>query len=149
MKNRIIVLGNENFQREVYKDGFCNLYNDNKYLNTLYKKYDIDNFSNAKLTSEKALSFLKIFTKIYKYDACVLVLGDSDISDNKTCDLEKNLDEIVSLLISFDIKPVIINDKNYYNNYEALEKKIEKLLKKYKINLAKENSDKLNLKYGF
>ena len=92
---------------------------------------------------------LKIFTKIYKYDACVLVLGDSDISDNKTCDLEKNLDEIVSLLISKDIKPVIINDKNYYNNYEALENKIEKLLKKYNLNVAKENSDKLNLKYGF
>ncbi len=131
MNNRIIILGNNDLQREVYEAG--KYYINKGYLSDLFKNFTVDNFSNSNLTSKKAFNFLSVFLEKYKYSKCIIKLGSADISLCSNDEFKENLVFILELLRNNNIKAVLLNIDNKYD-LRALEfnKIIDELRNKYK-----------------
>ncbi|MCR4898235.1 MAG: hypothetical protein K5892_03310, partial [Acholeplasmatales bacterium] len=110
MNNRIIVLGNNNLQREVYEAG--KYYVNKAYLSDLFKNINVDNFSNSNLTSYKAFKFLSVFLGEYKYSKCIIKLGLADISLYSNDEFKQNLVFILELLKNNNVKTVLLNIDN-------------------------------------
>lgn len=152
MNNRIIVLGNNDFQREVYEAG--KYYVNKAYLSDLFKNVNVDNFSNSNLTSYKAFKFLSVFLGKYKYSKCIIKLGLADISLYSNDEFKQNLVFILELLKNNNVKTVLLNIDNKYD-LRALEfnKIINELRTKYKASdslsedfiVLDNNTNKLNL----
>ena len=131
MNNRIIIFGNNDFQREVYEAG--KYYVNKAYLGDLFNNYIVDNFSNCNLTSKKIFNFLSVFLEKYKYSKCIIKLGLADISLYSNEEFKENLVFILELLKNNNIKTVLLNIDNCYD-LRVLEfnKIINELRNKYK-----------------
>ena len=131
MNNRIIIFGNNDFQREVYEAG--KYYVNKAYLSDLFNNYIVDNFSNCNLTSKKIFNFLSVFLEKYKYSKCIIKLGLADISLYSNEEFKENLVFILELLKNNNIKTVLLNIDNCYD-LRVLEfnKIINELRNKYK-----------------
>lgn len=135
MKNRILILGNNEMSREYYKDGVFKI-NKKKYISALYYKYNVDNLSKDNLDSSSACKLLMSYILKYKYSACVISLGIEDYKNNNLHLFEENLQTILNMLKLYRIVPILLEVKD--SSIDCSE--INKIIRKYKSNL--------NLNYG-
>ncbi|MGM9969036.1 MAG: hypothetical protein ACI35S_01400 [Anaeroplasma sp.] len=121
MKN-MMIFGGSQFYNEVYNDGKY-IISKKRAVYNLMKDYEIDNFSNASLTTRTTLKYIDTFTKIRKYDYCVIALGEGDLlAGISPYEFERNLSEIVNRLNDLNIKTVIVNlPTKVLKKYNALE----------------------------
>ena len=82
--------------------------NNKKVINSLYKKYNIDNLSNDNLTCEKAYKLSKAFISNYSYSACIIALGKKEIEDNNIESFEENLQNLVNMLLYYRVTPILL-----------------------------------------
>lgn len=108
MKNRVLIFGGSLFTGVRYHNGAYEAMQ-NKIVQKMNVKYLIDNFSNAKLTSSRALSFLKECIKERSYTSCVLALGEADFESIHVNDFIQNVEEMISILKDHQIQPLLIS----------------------------------------
>lgn len=119
MKNRILIIGNNDFSREYYEDGVFKI-NNKKYISSLYAKYDVFNFSKDNLNCVSAKCMTKLFCDLYDFKACVISLGLAEIKNNDINDFENHLRDLVELLISKNVEPILLEvDSDNYNVVEV------------------------------
>lgn len=136
MKNRILIIGNNDFSREYYENGNYKI-NNKKYINTLYKNYDIDNLSNSSLDSCKAYKLSKAFILKYKYSACIISFGIEDLKKNSLDLFEENLQNILNMVSLNGIECILLEvDKSKDLDVEM----VNRIIRKYK--------SEFNLNYG-
>jgi len=132
MKNRILILGNNDFSRECYENGVFKINNKN-YIKYLYKEYDVDNFSKENLNCISARCMCRLFCELYKYSKCVISLGIDEIKNNTISSFEYELKELVNYLISRNIEPVLLEIDSDKYNVEEVNSIIRKVCKEYKL----------------
>jgi hypothetical protein len=132
MKNRILIFGNNDFSREYFEDGVFKI-NNKKIINSLYKKYNVDNLSNDNLTCKKALKLSKAFISNYHYSACIIALGKKEIADNNTECFEENLQSLVNMLLYYRVTPILL-DVDVNNN--IINTSIERVKKESNLKLG-------------
>lgn len=136
MKKRVLILGNNNLSRECYINGVYTI-NNEKYINDLYKKYDVDNLSNDNLNSVSAYNLVKGFIAKNKYSACIISFGYNDLLNNKVELYEENLQKILNM-VSLNGVECILMEINKSKDLDV--EIINEIIRKYKA--------KLNLKKG-
>ena len=118
MKNRILIIGNNDFSRECYEDGVFKI-NNKKFLSSLYNKYDVYNFSKNNLNCVSAKCMTKLFCDLYDFTACVISLGLAETMNDTVSDFEDQLRDLLDLLISKNIEPILLEvDSDNYNVIE-------------------------------
>lgn len=114
MKNKIIIVGNDNFTREAYVKGKFIVYPKKKYLNQLMEENDVVNISSPSLTTTKSINMIKAFIETQDFDYCIVSLGKADENNGlNAAEIENNLQIIINVLISRGIVPVLCNPYNY------------------------------------
>ena len=108
MKKRILLFSGSLFHKTFYSNNM-KFYKSKKNLIKLLDKYDIDTFSNDKMTSEFALNVTKEFITKRAYDKCIISLGEADIKYSNPEIFERNLNEILKLLKDYEIEPIIMS----------------------------------------
>ena len=108
MGNRILLVGNEKFTREAYKDGIYYIMPEKKYLNAIYESYEVDNISNLNLDTNKAINLIKLFCDTNDYDFCVICFGENEIRTNSPIVFKKNLQSIINILKNRGIAPIFV-----------------------------------------
>lgn len=112
MKKRILLIGNDKFMREAYKDGKYFVMPKKKYVKALYDAYDVDNISNFSLTSSRAVSLVNCFVNNLNYDICLISFGNNEIEHVSVEMFEKNLQTIINVLIYKGVFPIIMEIPN-------------------------------------
>ncbi len=134
MKNRILIIGNNDFSREYYEEGVFKI-NNKKYIKSLYSKYDVFNFSKENLSVVSAKCMTKLFCDLYTFNACIISLGSFELKNNLMSDYEYQLRILVELLLSKNIKPVLLEiDSDEYSVVE-----VNSIIKKIKAEYKLEN----------
>ena len=119
MKNRILIIGNNDFSREYFEDGVFKI-NNKKYIKSLYEKYDVFNFSKDNLTCVSARCMAKLFCELYKFSSCVIAIGLEEVRSNSMSFFEDNLRELVEYFKSISVEPILLEiDSDDYNVIEA------------------------------
>ncbi len=119
MKNRILIIGNNDFSREYFEDGVFKI-NNKKYIKSLYEKYDVFNFSKDNLTCVSARCMAKLFCELYKFSLCVIAIGLEEVRSNSMSSFEDNLRELVEYFKSISVEPILLEiDSDDYNVIEA------------------------------
>ena len=135
MKNRILIIGNNEFSREYIDNEICKI-NKKKYISALYYKYEVHNLSNDSLDSAKAYKLAKAFIEKNKYQACIISIGKEDYRNNTIELFEENLQNILNMLKSYRIVPILLEVSDSDIDLEE----INRIIRKYK--------KELNLQYG-
>lgn len=129
MRKNILIVGGEELTRFEYKKGNV-LINNNEYLKKLAGN-DIDNLSNAKLSSNKALRLINVFINARRYDECIISLGYADLIDGvDPYTFERNLSNIIKLLednninytVLNNVQPKVYNAERYSNIIDNISK---------------------------
>lgn len=121
MKKNIMIFGGSLFINEAFNQMKYKVLN-NKLIVKLKGKFEIDNFSSIKLTSEKAVKFMKSFIGIRHYSDCILALGEADIELKNKEQFKNNLISMVRMLKENNINPLMVSlPKNYRNDIIAME----------------------------
>lgn len=121
MKKNIMIFGGSLFINEAFNQMQYKVLN-NKLIVKLKGKFEIDNFSSIRLTSKKALSFMKTFVEVRQYSDCILALGEADIELKNKEEFKNNLISMVNILKNNNINPLMVSlPKNYRNDMLAIE----------------------------
>ena len=132
MKNRILIIGNNDFSREYYEDGVFKI-NNRKYIKSLYEKYDVFNFSKDNLSCVSAKCMAKLFCELYNFNSCVISLGLEEVKSNRISFFEDDLRELVEYFISISVEPILLEiDSEDYNVIEV-NSIIKKIRTEYKL----------------
>ena len=135
MKNRLLILGNNEFSREYYEHGVFKI-NRRKSVSALYYKYDIHNLSKENLDSSTACKLAMSFITKYKYSACIIALGIEDLKQNKLHLFEENLQMLLNMLKLYRIVPILLEVEDQDIDCTS----VNDIIRKYK--------RELNLNYG-
>ena len=139
MEKRILVAGCSHYLREYIRNGLYYLSKE-YYLRMLYKNYEVNNLSKKNLTSRDALLLIKAFTKVEKYEYCILSLGEGDLEAGIEKDVfRKNIMEIVSICNYSGVKIILqdVFDKKILGKYQEVIEEISSLYHLDKMNYKK------------
>ena len=129
MKNKMLIISDEMFLSYSYENGNLIL-NNNKILNKLDNKFEIDNISSKKLNSFKASNYIKEFIKHFNYSYCIISLNNYESILNDALNKLKDL-EIKTILISKpnasldeinNMKELSLNNNLNYIIYDEVKK---------------------------
>ncbi|MBQ3253260.1 MAG: hypothetical protein IJA65_01785 [Acholeplasmatales bacterium] len=108
MEKAMLIFGGTQFYNEVYSNGVYTV-SKKKAARKIMQKYEVDNFSNSKLTTRSVLKFIDVFANHRSYSYCILALGEADLAAGITpYEFEKNMKEILNNLKSYNITPIIV-----------------------------------------
>lgn len=119
MKKRILLFSGSLFHKTFYSNNM-KFYKSKKTLIKLMDKYEIDTFSNDKMTSEFALRVTKVFITKRAYDKCIISLGEADMKYANPDSFKYNLSELLCLLKDYAVEPIIVSlPRELLKNEEA------------------------------